>query len=88
VRTHTKPSEIEIDHVVAPANSWHSNASSSDDDWGERYANDPSVLLSVEDDANQEKGDNKAPEAWKPPTRLRGATIRRALDNGSRPRMS
>ena len=29
-------------------------------------ANDPEVLLSVEDNANQSKGD-KGPEAWKPP---------------------
>ena len=32
----------------------------------EAYANDPGVLLSVDDAANQTKGD-KGPEAWLPP---------------------
>ncbi len=32
------------------------------------YANDPEVLLSADDAANQIKGD-KGPEAWKPPNR-------------------
>jgi hypothetical protein len=64
--TYSDPSEIDIDHVVPLANAWRSGASSWNDDQRERYANDPDVLLSVEDDANQEKGD-KGPEAWKPP---------------------
>jgi hypothetical protein len=67
-RTYTVPAEIDIDHVVPLANAWRSGASS----WGEvrreQYANDPQVLLSAEDNANQEKGD-KGPEAWKPPNR-------------------
>lgn len=66
--TYTDPSEIDIDHVVPLANAWRSGASSWDEGRRERYANDPEVLLSVEDDANQEKGD-KGPEAWKPPRR-------------------
>ena len=65
-QTYTDPQEIDIDHVVPLANAWRSGASSWSDEERERYANDPDVLLSVEDDANQEKGD-KGPEAWKPP---------------------
>ena len=64
--TYTDPQEIDIDHVVPLANAYRSGASSWSDEERERYANDPDVLLSVEDDANQQKGD-KGPEAWKPP---------------------
>lgn len=69
-RTLTDPSEVDIDHVVPLANAWRSGASSagwSTDD-REAYANDPKVLLSADDAANQTKGD-KGPEAWKPPNR-------------------
>jgi hypothetical protein len=51
---------------VALANAWRSGAVSWTDEERELYANDPDVLLSVEDNANQSKGD-KGPEAWKPP---------------------
>ena len=64
--TYTAPSDIDADHVVPLANAWRSGASSWDNEARERYANDPEVLLSVEDNANQAKGD-KGPEAWKPP---------------------
>ena len=67
-RTYTKPSDIDTDHVVPLANAWRTGASLWDDDQRERYANDPDVLLSVEDNANQAKGD-KGPEAWKPPNK-------------------
>ena len=67
-RTYTDPLDIDIDHLVPLANAYRSGAF----EWGtaerERYANDPDNLLSVEDNANQEKGD-KGPEAWKPPNR-------------------
>ena len=65
-RTYTDPAEIDIDHVVPLANAWRSGASSCGEERREQYANDPQVLLSAEDNANQEKGD-KGPEAWKPP---------------------
>ena len=65
-QTYSDPQEIDIDHVVPLAEAWRSGASSWDDERRERYANDPLVLLSVEDNANQAKGD-KGPEAWKPP---------------------
>ena len=64
--TLTDPADVDIDHVVPLANAWRSGA----DGWGgsnkENYANDPGVLLSVDDAANQIKGD-KGPEAWLPP---------------------
>ena len=64
--TYADPQEIDIDHVVPLANAWRSGASGWSDDEREAYANDPDVLLSVEDDANQAKGD-KGPEEWRPP---------------------
>jgi hypothetical protein len=65
-QTYSNPQDLDIDHVVPLANAWRSGASSWNNQQRERYANDPDVLLSVEDNANQEKGD-KGPEAWKPP---------------------
>jgi uncharacterized protein DUF1524 len=67
-RTYTHPLDIDIDHLVPLANAYRSGASGWDEPLRERYANDPNNLLSVEDNANQEKGD-KGPEAWKPPNR-------------------
>ncbi len=64
--TYTDPQDIDIDHVVPLANAWRSGASSWDAAERESYANATDVLLSVEDNANQEKGD-KGPEAWRPP---------------------
>ena len=65
-RTYSDPQDLDIDHVVPLANAWRSGAPSWTEEQRERYANAPDVLLSVEDNANQEKGD-KGPEAWKPP---------------------
>jgi len=67
-RTYTDPLDIDIDHLVPLANAYRSGAFGWDEAERERYANDPDNLLSVEDNANQEKGD-KGPEAWKPPNR-------------------
>jgi hypothetical protein len=67
-RTYTDPLDIDIDHLVPLANAYRSGASEWDEAEREHYANDPDNLLSVEDNANQEKGD-KGPEAWKPPNR-------------------
>ena len=67
-RTYTDPLDIDIDHLVPLANAYRSGASGWDEAERERYANDPGNLLSVEDNANQEKGD-KGPEAWKPANR-------------------
>jgi hypothetical protein len=69
-RTLDDPSEVDIDHLVPLANAWRSGASSPA--WStadrEEYANDPEVLLSADDAANQTKGD-KGPEAWRPSNR-------------------
>jgi hypothetical protein len=65
-RAYTDP--LDIDHLVPLANAYRSGASGWGEAKRERYANDPDNLLSVEDNANQEKGD-KGPEAWKPPNR-------------------
>jgi hypothetical protein len=58
--------DVDIDHIVPLANAWRSGASAWDENRRETYANDPGVLLSVDDAANQTKGD-KSPEAWLPP---------------------
>lgn len=64
--TLTDSSDVDIDHVVPLANAWRSGASGWSTADRERYANDPGVLLSTDDGANQTKGD-KGPEAWAPP---------------------
>ena len=66
--TLTDSSDVDIDHVVPLANAWRSGASTWSTPDREAYANDPQVLLSTDDGANQEKGD-KGPEAWRPPNR-------------------
>jgi len=60
------PKDVDIDHVVPLANAWRSGANGWEESRREAYANDPGVLLSVDDAANQTKGD-KGPEAWLPP---------------------
>ena len=64
--TLTESGDVDIDHVVPLANAWRSGAGGWDEGRREAYANDPGVLLSVDDGANQIKGD-KGPEAWLPP---------------------
>ena len=64
--TLTDSEDVDIDHVVPLANAWRSGANDWDENRRETYANDPGVLLSVDDAANQTKGD-KGPEAWLPP---------------------
>jgi len=75
-RTYTDPLDIDIDHLVPLANAYRSGASEWDEAKRERYANDPDNLLSVEDNANQEKGD-KGPRRGSRPTGLSGAPTRR-----------
>ena len=62
----TGSEDVDIDHIVPLANAWRSGANDWNEIRRETYANDPGVLLSVDDAANQTKGD-KGPEAWLPP---------------------
>jgi hypothetical protein len=64
--TLTDSEDVDIDHIVPLANAWRSGADGWDETRREAYANDPGVLLSADDGANQTKGD-KGPEAWLPP---------------------
>lgn len=63
--TYTDPADMDIDHVVALGNAWRSGADKWTDADREAFANDPEVLLTAEDNANQEKSD-KGPEEWVP----------------------
>lgn len=60
-----KASGIEIDHVVALGDAWRSGASEWTAEQRERFANDPTNLLAVQKQANQDKG-SKTPDQWKP----------------------
>ena len=64
--TLTDSEDVDIDHIVPLANAWRSGAGTWGEGRREAYANDPGVLLSVDDATNQSKGD-KGPEAWLPP---------------------
>ena len=56
---------IQIDHVVALSNAWKSGASGWTHEQRVAYANDPYVLLAVDDQANQDKRDYAA-DRWLP----------------------
>ncbi len=60
------PSGIAVDHVVPLAEAWGSGASGWTAKRRERYANAPSVVLTVAAEADRAKED-KGPEEWKPP---------------------
>lgn len=68
-RTYHKPSDVDIDHVVPLAEAWRSGAAKWSTKQRTRFANDPLVLVTVEDNANQSKGD-KDPARWKPANKL------------------
>jgi len=60
-----KVGDIDIDHIVPLGNAYRSGGSTWSKEQRRVFANDMDNLLSVEDNANQEKGD-KGPEFWKP----------------------
>ncbi|MGO1509665.1 MAG: HNH endonuclease family protein [Actinomycetaceae bacterium] len=58
--------EVQIDHVVALADAWHSGADEWDVATLEQFGNDPFNLLAVDGGTNQSKGADDA-SAWLPP---------------------
>jgi hypothetical protein len=61
-----KPSDIQIDHVVALGAAWRTGASKWDDQRRVEFANDINNMLAVDGQANNDKG-SKTPDQWKPP---------------------
>ncbi|MFD0903284.1 HNH endonuclease family protein [Actinomadura sediminis] len=63
-----RPSDIDIDHMVALAEAWRSGASSWTTSRRQAFANDlgSSQLWAVTDNVNQSKGDQD-PAEWTPP---------------------
>lgn len=61
-------SDVQIDHVVALADSWYKGASAWDDAQRQAFANDPLNLLAVDGPSNQEKAAYDA-SLWLPPNR-------------------
>jgi hypothetical protein len=69
--TWTNPSDVDIDHVVALAEAWHSGALSWTGKQRRSYANDLGdgrTLVAITDSVNQSKGD-RDPSDWLPPRR-------------------
>ncbi len=64
-KTYPEASDIDIDHLVPLAEAWRSGANHWSTAQRRAYANNPMVLVSVQDRANESKGD-KDPAAWKP----------------------
>lgn len=64
----TKPSDVDIDHLVPLAEAWRSGASAWSQDQRQKLANDLEIaqLLAVTDNVNQSKGDQD-PAKWMPP---------------------
>ena len=71
--------QVQIDHVVALANAWHSGAWQWDASRRQEFANDPTNLLAVDGNANQDKGASRA-DQWLPPNaRYRCAYVQRQI---------
>ncbi len=66
--TWTKPTDVDIDHMVPLGQAWASGAKAWTNEKREQFANDLTrpQLLAVTDNLNQQKSD-KAPDQWKPP---------------------
>ncbi|MCH9277026.1 DUF1524 domain-containing protein [Bifidobacterium amazonense] len=70
---------VQIDHVVALSNAWKSGANTWTDQQRLMYANDPYVLLAVDDQANEDKRDYAA-DKWLPSnTQYRCAYVARQI---------
>lgn len=71
--------QVQIDHVVALADAWRSGAWQWDAPRRQEFANDPTNLLAVEGNANQDKGVSRA-DQWLPPNaRYRCAYVQRQI---------
>ena len=71
--------QVQIDHVVALADAWRSGAWQWDAPRRQEFANDPTNLLAVEGNANQDKGASRA-DQWLPPSaRYRCAYVQRQI---------
>ncbi|GAA0506535.1 HNH endonuclease family protein [Saccharopolyspora thermophila] len=66
--TWTRPSDVDIDHVVPLAAAWRSGAAQWTQERRQQFANDLEgpQLIAVTDNVNQEKGD-QTPDKWMPP---------------------
>jgi hypothetical protein len=66
--TWTKPTDLDIDHMVPLGQAWASGAKTWTTEKREQFANDLTrpQLFAVTDNLNQQKSD-KAPDQWKPP---------------------
>ncbi|MBK0866030.1 MULTISPECIES: HNH endonuclease family protein [unclassified Saccharopolyspora] len=64
----TKPSDLDIDHVVPLAAAWRSGAAQWSQEQRQAFANDleSPQLIAVTDNVNQEKSD-QPPDQWLPP---------------------
>lgn len=65
----TAVGDMDIDHMVPLAEAWRSGANSWTTTRRTQFANDPLVEVSVEDNANQSKGDKDPGSPWMPPNR-------------------
>lgn len=57
--------EVQIDHVVALSDAWHTGANALTSDQRQTFANDPYNLLAVDGPSNEEKSDGNAAD-WLP----------------------
>lgn len=57
--------EVQIDHVVALSDAWHTGANALTSDQRQTFANDPYNLLAVDGPTNEEKSDGNAAD-WLP----------------------
>ncbi|MFF3437137.1 DUF1524 domain-containing protein [Streptosporangium sp. NPDC002721] len=67
-RTLSSVKEVDVSHIVPPANAWRSGADTWTDAERENFANDLErpQLLAVSAASNRDR-DDRGPEAWKPP---------------------
>ena len=66
VRGNVTSMEVQIDHVVALSNAWHTGAFKLTLEKRTAFANDPENLLAVKGSLNSQKGDGDA-ATWLPP---------------------